>query len=165
MNDAERLCVHQVGLLPHGNDQQIHFAYKMYADNTDDGWEKSTHFKKAQCIDVDIDFIGVWDTVSSVGFLRGKELPFTKNNTSVKVFRHALSLDERRAKFPQSSWHWASTDDARLGVQKGEMLKAEEGLDCMDDDTFDVTSEQKKETDVREVWFPGCHSGMCLLCR
>ena len=40
------------------------------------------------------------DTVSSVGFIP-KRLPFTgwNNNKIIKNFRHAISLDERRAKF------------------------------------------------------------------
>lgn len=105
----------------------------MYADDSQDGWLQSTEFKKAQCIDVDIDFMGVWDTVSSVGWLRGKELPFTKNNTSVKVFRHALSLDERRAKFPQNHWRWARPEDEALGVKPDEMIKAGEGVQTFPD--------------------------------
>jgi len=34
------------------------------------------------------------DTVASVGVIMGRTLPFTNSNTSIKTFRHALSLDE-----------------------------------------------------------------------
>ena len=34
------------------------------------------------------------DTVASVGLLMSKTLPFTTTNTTIKTFRHALSLDE-----------------------------------------------------------------------
>ena len=34
------------------------------------------------------------DTVASVGMLMSKTLPFTTANTTIKTFRHALSLDE-----------------------------------------------------------------------
>jgi len=34
------------------------------------------------------------DTVSSVGVVAGRTLPFTNSNGCVKTFRHALSLDE-----------------------------------------------------------------------
>ena len=34
------------------------------------------------------------DTVASVGVLTTKNLPFTTTNTTIKTFRHALSLDE-----------------------------------------------------------------------
>ena len=36
------------------------------------------------------------DTVASVGLLYGRNLPFTTNNEGIRVFRHALSLDEVR---------------------------------------------------------------------
>lgn len=32
----------------------------MFTLNDENGWKQSTVFKKAFCIDVDIDFIGVW---------------------------------------------------------------------------------------------------------
>ena|SRR5258708_4635636 len=34
------------------------------------------------------------DTVASVGFLVGRKLPFVSVNTTIKVFRQALALDE-----------------------------------------------------------------------
>ena len=34
------------------------------------------------------------DTVSSVGVIMTRTLPFTTANTTIKTFRHALSLDE-----------------------------------------------------------------------
>lgn len=33
-----------------------------------------------------------------------KSLPFTKRNTIVRAFRHAIALDERRAKFKANVW-------------------------------------------------------------
>ena len=48
------------GSLPACNHQQVHFAYKMYTRDDEQGWAQSTAFKKAFSIDVDIDFIGVW---------------------------------------------------------------------------------------------------------
>lgn len=44
------------------------------------------------------------DTVCSVGLVP-KRLPFTTSNTIVRTFRHALSLDERRAKFKANLWN------------------------------------------------------------
>lgn len=40
------------------------------------------------------------DTISSVGFLTSKSLPFTSSNSAIKTFRHALALDE--VSFPHS---------------------------------------------------------------
>ena len=113
--------LHKVGLLPTCNHQQVPFAYNMYTRDDDPGWKQSYDFKKAFSIDVDIEFLGVWsaqyalppfhltltsirDTVNSVGFIP-RSLPLTSSNTSVRIFRHALSLDERRARFKANLWH------------------------------------------------------------
>ncbi|EKM79596.1 hypothetical protein AGABI1DRAFT_59288 [Agaricus bisporus var. burnettii JB137-S8] len=102
--------LHKVGLLPADNFQQIPFAYKMYTRVDHIGWEQSTGFKKAFCSDVTIDFIGVWDTVDSVGIFP-KRLPFTTSNGIVRVFRHAISLDERRSKFKTNLWSRSHPDE------------------------------------------------------
>lgn len=39
------------------------------------------------------------DTVSSIGFFRGKLLPLIQECNHITYFRHALALDERRVKF------------------------------------------------------------------
>ncbi|CAA7270706.1 unnamed protein product [Cyclocybe aegerita] len=107
--------LHKVGLLPAGNFQQVPFAYKMYTRADDIGWEQSNEFKKAFSVDVSIEFIGVWDTVDSVGIIP-KRLPFTTSNTIVKTFRHAVALDERRAKFKANLWNRPTHEEARLGL-------------------------------------------------
>jgi len=66
-------------------------------------------------VDVRIEFVGVWDTVDSVGLV-SKRLPFTTSNTIVKTFRHALSLDEHRAKFKANLWNRPKTGEKDLGV-------------------------------------------------
>ncbi|RZS57810.1 T6SS phospholipase effector Tle1-like catalytic domain-containing protein [Sphaerotilus mobilis] len=50
-----------------------------------------------------VHFIGVWDTVKSVGwFWEPLSLPFTAFNPGVAIVRHAIALDERRAFFRQN---------------------------------------------------------------
>ncbi|EJF67348.1 hypothetical protein DICSQDRAFT_77001 [Dichomitus squalens LYAD-421 SS1] len=107
--------LHKVGLLPSHNFQQIPFAYKMYIRTDELGWKQSTAFKKAFSIDVDIDFIGVWDTVCSVGLIP-QRLPFTASNTAIRVFRHALSLDERRARFKANHYNRPSEWEKKQGT-------------------------------------------------
>ncbi|KAI9439734.1 hypothetical protein H4582DRAFT_1942482 [Lactarius indigo] len=123
--------IHKVGLLPAGNSQQVPFAYRMYTRDNKGGWEQSKQFKEAFSMDVEVEFLGVWDTVCSVGFIQ-RELPFTASNTAVRFFRHALALDERRATFRMNHWHRRCKDNH--------------------DD------EERPKTDVREVWFAGCHA-------
>ncbi|KNZ77730.1 hypothetical protein J132_04157 [Termitomyces sp. J132] len=158
----------QVGLLPASNFQQIPFAYKMYTRADEVGWAQSNTFKKAFSVDVPIEFIGVWDTVSSVGLIP-KRLPFTTSNTIVRTFRHALALDEHRAKFKANMWNRPSAEESSLGVegQKPEIpahrtttianeeeiiFKGNENLlECRYAETSD------RPTDVEEVWFVGAH--------
>ncbi|KAK0243756.1 hypothetical protein EDD85DRAFT_171967 [Armillaria nabsnona] len=151
--------IHKVGLLPRANYQQVPFAYRMYSRDDEKGWKQSAAFKKAFSIDVDIYFLGVWDTVGSVGVFP-RRLPFTTSNVHVKHFRHALALDEHRVRFLPAFWHRTSSAQHKLGLQRGEMPRSlsmghvkslgelESEYDQVDVDT---------PTDVEEVWFAGCH--------
>lgn len=168
----------------------------MYSRDDETGWKQSTAFKKAFSIDVEIEFVGVWyasflilmrqrnlasnarcrDTVSSVGIVP-RSLPFTASSTSMRYFRHAISLDERRAKFKANCYHLQRLEDQK-GTKPGEMpistqwhwrlchptqpypgRKDEVLSDKEHDDDNGPTM-----TDVLEVWFAGCHSGnsFCL---
>lgn len=51
--------------------------------------------------------------MNSVG-LFPKTLPFATSNTIVNTFRHAVSLDERRAKFKANLWNRPNKDEAKL---------------------------------------------------
>ena len=138
--------IHKVGLLPVSNNQQIPFAYKMYTRADDLGWKQSNAFKEAFSIDVDIEFLGVWlvfiiflvlptkgslftllfvffrDTVNSVG-LFPRRLPFTTSNTVVSTFRHAISLDEHRAKFKANLWNRPLKEEELLSISDKKIAK------------------------------------------
>lgn len=95
--------VHQVGLLSAGNEELIPFAWdafrKIHAKNVAAGFKRT--FSRV----VKVHFLGVWDTVSSVGWAwNPQSLPYTRNNPSVEILRHAMALDERRVYFPQNLW-------------------------------------------------------------
>jgi uncharacterized protein (DUF2235 family) len=96
--------LHKVGLLPAQNTAQVSFAYKFYKNDTPEGWKMSGQFKKTFCTNVNVYFVGVWDCVASVGFIPRK-LPFSKSPTNtIHSFRHAMALDEHRAKFKICQW-------------------------------------------------------------
>ncbi|KAK7442224.1 hypothetical protein VKT23_016195 [Stygiomarasmius scandens] len=161
--------IHKVGVLPACNHQQVPFAYKMYTSTDELGWKQSNAFKKTFSIDVDIEFIGVWDTVNSVGLIP-KRLPFTTSNTAVKTFRHAVSLDERRAKFKANHWNRPTKSEDELGVKctkkhnhdhdehdgkgKGHQKHKRHGQLAME---RRYGKDRDQETDIEEVWFAGCH--------
>ncbi|KAI9569194.1 hypothetical protein HD554DRAFT_2020868 [Boletus coccyginus] len=75
--------------------------YRCIHTNKPKAREMATDFKKAFCWqDVRIHFVGVWDTVSSVGlFKRDAFVSASVSMTNACYFRHALALDERRVKF------------------------------------------------------------------
>lgn len=57
-------------------------------------------------------FVGVWDTVSSVGAVYTPlKLPYTAFNPDIVTGRHAVSIDERRAFFRQNLWSVAPHQD------------------------------------------------------
>lgn len=102
--------LHKVGLLPASNGAQVSFAYDFYKDDSPNGWKMSAEFKKTFCTNVDVYFVGVWDCVASVGFIPRK-LPFSKSPTnSIHYFRHAMALDEHRAKFKVCQWQQQDPD-------------------------------------------------------
>ena len=72
--------------------------------------------------------------MESVG-VNSKSLPFSRSNHTVKVFRQALALDERRVKFKPSFCTKPKNQQANSNA---------------------VT---EKGTDVKEVFFAGAHSG------
>ena len=163
--------LHKVGLLPAGNIAQIHFAYAFYKDDSPNGWKMSAQFKYTFCTDLDVYFVGVWDCVSSVGFIP-RTLPFSHSPTnSIHYFRHAIALDEHRAKFDVS--HWGSQDpdvkksDTANGTSRPGLLQGIERLETSDEDAqarfeahFEALEASKGpavETDVLEVWFMGAH--------
>ncbi|PWN31518.1 uncharacterized protein FA14DRAFT_127492 [Meira miltonrushii] len=166
--------LHKVGLLPAHNQAQIAFAYRWYEDDSEYGWKMSADFKRTFSIDADIHFLGCWDTVTSVGVIP-KTLPFAKTNRSVRYFRHALALDERRAKFKPN--RWTQRDELRRTEEEegGHQDEPEHVLDA-DSSTFEralnahhkrasLLDIDRKEfgdygqpTDVLEVWFLGGHA-------
>ncbi|EJU01021.1 hypothetical protein DACRYDRAFT_108354 [Dacryopinax primogenitus] len=132
--------LHKVGLLPRGNDEQVPFAYSMYMRTDKAGWEASTSFKGTFSNTVSIDFVGVWETVESVGIFRNVSFPFTASGNHIRIFRHALSLDERRVKFKANHYH-ANLNLSQLSKAAAE-ADAVAGLE---------------DTDMQEVWFSGGH--------
>ena len=65
--------------------------------------EFKDHFSRTDCNPY---FVGVWDTVSSVGWIENPvRLPYTSNNPDIRIGRHAIAIDERRAFFRSNLWN------------------------------------------------------------
>ena len=91
-----------------------------------------------------IKFLGVWDTVASVIVPRPdrfyafslQKLAFTQVNPSVKVFRHAIAIDERRRMFRLDPWQESQT---------------------FMHNRFSATNNAEPQ-DALQVWFAGVHA-------
>ena len=103
-----------------------------------------------------------------------KVLPFSTSNTSVRRFRHAVSLDEHRAKFHVNLYNWPNEHDRKLGTvsddEEGEIIKPlmghEHSISTSTNSTSNedrklgnldkIHSEIEHTPDVEEVWFAVC---------
>lgn len=120
-----------IGLLPPNQLNIANYAlsaYKKVGEQHDFqlGWQFG-HVTGARPIT--IDFIGVWDTSLQM-------LPYTRTNSSVKAFRHAKAIDERRRMFRLNRWTEPQSFIAN---------------------PFDKTA-PAVDQDIKQVWFAGVHA-------
>ncbi len=95
--------LHKSGLLAPRDDNLVPYAIKIFK------YQKkkwiAEGFKRTFSRECPVHFLGLWDTVKSVGWIYDPiNLPYTMNNPSVSVVRHAISIDERRALFRANLW-------------------------------------------------------------
>ncbi len=128
--------IRNCGLLKRESAGEIQRAYEFYRKrgknyHPDSVKGKALRAKYAVADITPIEFIGVWDTVGSLGIpvpfwgtLGAEEFLFhdTQPSRIVKHARHALSIDEDREDFAETSW------------------------------------DHKPGLDVKQVWFAGVHS-------
>ena len=95
------LC--KCGLLQKGSKNLIPSVMKMNFDNKPPHIVKG--FKRDFCHPCDPHFVGVWDTVASIGYFHPtRHFKDEVLNPAVKFGFHAISIDEQRKKFPVSLW-------------------------------------------------------------
>src|SRR5258708_1069158 len=98
--------LHMFGLLCPGNNGLIPYIIRLFAKRTR-GAAGMTHtfqvadaFKSTFCRHCPLHFVGVWDTVSSVGLVWDPlKLPYTAQNPDMINGRHAVSIPEPRSYF------------------------------------------------------------------
>lgn len=111
--------LHGYGLLCRGNEGHLPYAWRMFTDQveqirSEEG--RGPHRRTAVVPDAaflqtfshknfEIHFVGLWDTVSSVGWITTPlRLLYTAQNPIVRTGRHAVSIDERRCFFRDNLW-------------------------------------------------------------
>jgi uncharacterized protein (DUF2235 family) len=110
---ARALCglLKMCGLLTPGNEALIPYALRLYKGNDPCKFEIAAGFKTTFSIACTPHFLGLWDTVSSIGWIldpvntKGGHLPYTALLPDIPILRHAVSIDERRAFFRQNLIH------------------------------------------------------------
>jgi uncharacterized protein (DUF2235 family) len=133
--------IHVYGLLCAGNHEAIPYILSMYAAKTKAmrsnhpesaslGVEDGFQWQFSHSVPVMIHFAGMWDTVSSYGWVYDPiELPFLGINPIIEIGRHAVSIDERRCFYQDNLW--------------GDPPKGNQGPPLQD---------------IKQVWFRGVHS-------
>jgi uncharacterized protein (DUF2235 family) len=131
--------IHWYGLVRKGNEPLIPYAIRMLmaiqkAEGTSEAvaeyFNLAREFRETMaCAKPTIRFVGVWDTVSSVGWVDNPlHLPGETNNPDIEIGRHAVSIDEHRAFFRSHLWRPSEDPTKPSGPR-----------------------------DVKQVWFPGVH--------
>jgi uncharacterized protein (DUF2235 family) len=109
--------LHMYGLAAAGNDALVPYAVDMMwaISKASSKGERDACFQLAEDFrgtisarECPVRFLGVWDTVNSVGWIGSPlALPYTRNNPGVEIVRHAKALDEVRGFF-RVNWFVAS---------------------------------------------------------
>lgn len=141
-----------IGLLQPGNEEMIQFAWKTFAkwqqrrDTTEHDHEERHRlftfmkaFRETFSRPVGrIRFLGLFDTVNSVpvfenAWMERSKFPYTAQS-SARVIRHAVSIDERRAKFRQDLLYEVrpSVRKSRHSLGLRHILPHEEGSEKLD---------------------------------
>jgi uncharacterized protein (DUF2235 family) len=128
--------LHMYGLIRPDHEPLVPYAIRMLtsiSSNKQDqrvgaAFQLASDFKGTFCsIECKPHFVGVWDTVSSVGWIENPlKLPFVANNPDIEIGRHAVAIDEKRAFFRTNLWR--PSDNGPNGPR-----------------------------DMKQVWFPGVH--------
>lgn len=94
------------GLMRKGNDSLVPYATRRFKSKIrKHSFEIAHGFKQTFSRECKPHFLGVWDTVSSVGWIYDPlHLPYTAHNEDIAIGRHAVSIDERRCQFRENLW-------------------------------------------------------------
>lgn len=95
--------LHKCGLLPEGADNLIPIASNLYHGRHNA--QLAAEFKSTFCRACKPRFVGVWDTVASLGYFLGKKFNNCNLNYDVQSGCHAIAIDEQRRKFQVSLWN------------------------------------------------------------
>jgi len=108
--------LHMFGLLAPSHENLLPYVMRLFrgsrrvADQESKIWRVSAQFRNTFARDAGVEhrrfrvhFVGVWDTVASVGWIWDPvKFRYTAANPSIVTVRHAVAIDERRSFFRQN---------------------------------------------------------------
>ena len=103
--------VHKIGVLQKGSRNLIPYATKLYF--TRGNKDTCDGFKAIYGHPCETHFVGVWDTVASLGYFSGKKFSNSILNSDVKFACQAVAIDEKRKKFSVSLWNEEDVPDSQ----------------------------------------------------
>jgi uncharacterized protein (DUF2235 family) len=105
--------LHKCGLPEAGAENLLPYFSKVY--RVGNNHKVGGAFKETFGHPCPVHFLGLWDTVSSVGWAWEPEsFPYTAKNPEVSIIRHAVALDERRAFFRTNLWSGEHPDKVEI---------------------------------------------------
>lgn len=97
--------LHMYGLLRPGNEALVPYITRLFRADSKEIFALAARFNATFSRPCKPRFLGLWDTVSSVGWIYNPvKLPYTAMNPDISIVRHAVSIDERRCMFRQNLW-------------------------------------------------------------
>lgn len=141
----------RVGLLQKGLEELITMAFEIYSNweyagqpsQYDSSVTIAEAFKSTFLRMVSIEFMGLWDSINSIGMIRDKIFPYTASSGIVEHVRHAVSIDERRAKYKPVLF------DNTIGLAPNNSA-----------DRSNTSPSLSISKNVVEVWFAGNHGDL-----
>lgn len=98
-----------LGLLKPGSQNMVDYVVKQYTRTGAIRWKDIKSLQSRLCrqvgenqasYQIPIEFMGIWDTVKSVGIRRhSTRLAYTRGLPNIKTIRNAIALDEKRSKY------------------------------------------------------------------
>ncbi len=101
--------LNRCGLLEKGSTNLIPYASRIY--NNAKRHSIAPGFKRTYCHECHPHFIGVWDTVGSIGWFWGRKFFDATLHKDVGHAYQAVSIDEQRRQFPPSLWREPAGED------------------------------------------------------
>lgn len=157
--------IEKIGLLDQGLESMVFTAWEIYSTWEQEGQPMDEldptkcrfsvkNFKQTFCRDnVIIEFMGLFDSVNSCGWIRDKLFPYTSNTSHVNHIRHAVSIHERRSKFKQNLFKPFSYLPSMMSSESPITFTP-----IYTDDRNAMGNFTNRSNDLIEMWFPGDHS-------